>query len=258
VRGNSVKQRLLNGETVVGTFIQEMTSPSVAQILKLVGFDFVLLDTEHSPYSLETASHILRVAWLLDMCPMLRVKSPEYDLIAPALDNYAMGIVMPRIESRDEVQTFLSCMKYPPVGIRGLSSDAPHSEYDAGPLDQFVEHHNQNTLAVVQIERKLAVERVDDLLSVPGVDVALIGPEDLSLSLGIPGETENPVLIEAIETVIASAQRHNVAAGIALGGVDQLLFWHSKGVRMLTYGSDMGFLMEAGQAGLGRLRAALK
>ena len=180
----------------------------------------------------------------------MRVKGPEYDLIAGALDISAMGIMLPRVESPRHVEILVDCMKYPPMGSRGLSSDAPHSEYDFGPLDEFVEVNNQDTLAIVQIERKAAIERIDGLLSVPGVDVALIGPEDLSLSMGVPGQTDHPLVVEAIETVIASAQRNGVLLGIHMGSVDLLLKWHQKGMRMLMYDSDLGFLMASSSAGV--------
>jgi 2-dehydro-3-deoxyglucarate aldolase/4-hydroxy-2-oxoheptanedioate aldolase len=258
MRRNILKQRLKAGETAVGSMVQEMTTPTVAQVFKQAGFDFFMIDGEHSPYSLETAGEIIRVGRLLDMCPLMRVKGPEYDLIAGALDIGAMGIMLPRVEAPHHVETLLDCMKYPPVGHRGLSSDAPHSEYDFVPLDEFVDVNNQDTMAIVQIERKAAIERIDELLSVPGVDVALIGPEDLSLSLGVPGQTDHPMVVEAIETVIASAQRNGVVPGIHMGNIELLLRWHEKGMRMIMYDSDLGFLMAASASGVSELRTGLK
>ena len=255
MRRNTVKQRLANGETVIGTMVQEVSTPAIAQIFKQVGFDFFMVDMEHGSFSLETAAHILRVGRLLDMCPLVRVASPEYHLIARALDQGAMGIMLPRVETRHHVETLIEAMKYPPVGKRGCSSDAPHSEYDFGPLPEFLEAHNEDTLAIAQIERKVAIDRIDELLSVPGVDVALIGPEDLSVSLGVPGETSHPVVVEAAEEVIASAHRNNVVSAIHSGTVEPLEGWMAKGMRMLMYGSDLAFLMESSRAGLHRLRA---
>lgn len=257
MRRNLIKQRLLGGETVIGTMIQEMRIPAGAQILKAIGYDFFMIDMEHGSHSLETAVDILRVGRLLDMCPLVRVAGLEYHLIAAALDQGAMGIMLPRVETRAQVETLVECMKYPPVGKRGCSSDAPHSEYVFGPLSDFLEVNNQDTLVIAQIERKVAVDNIDDLLSVPGVDVALIGPEDLSISLGIPGETTHPLVVEAIEKVIASARQHNVVSGIHMGGTEPLKGWMAKGMRMIMYSSDLSFLMEAGAAGLAELRAAL-
>jgi 2-keto-3-deoxy-L-rhamnonate aldolase RhmA len=255
MRRNTVKQRLLAGETVIGTMVQEMRVPAIAQIIKAIGYDFFMLDMEHGSYSLETAADILRVGRLLDLCPLVRVASPEYHLIARPLDQGAMGVMMPRIERRDQVERFIEAMKYPPLGKRGCSSDAPHAEYTFGPLPEFLTANNEDTLAITQIERKVAIDHIDELLSVAGVDVALIGPEDLSVSLGVPGETGHPSVIEAIETVVAAAQRHKIVAGIHMGSVEKLQAWMAKGMRLIMYSSDLGFLMDAGATGLAQLRA---
>ena len=257
MRRNSIKRRLLAGETVIGTMVQEVTNPSIAQILNAVGFDFFMIDMEHGLFSLESAAHILRVGRILDMCPLVRVRSPEYHLIAAPLDHGAMGIMLPRVESRSEVEALVEAVKYPPLGKRGCSSDAPHSEYQYGRLSEFLETNNDDTLVIAQIERKEAVDRIDEVLSTPGVDVALVGSEDLSVSLGVPGETQSAQVVEAIDSVIATADRNNVVAGIHLGSVESLETWASKGMRMLMYGSDLQFLMESSQQGLNWLRASV-
>jgi len=249
-----IKQRLLKGETVIGTMIQETRVAAIGEILQAVGFDFFMIDMEHGSYSLETVADILRVGRLLDMCPLVRIPSPEYHLITGPLDHGAMGLMLPRVESAAQLEKLIECMKYPPVGKRGCSSDAPHSEYIFGPLSEFLEVNNQDTLAIAQIERRIAVENIDELLSVPGVDVALIGPEDLSVSLGVPGDTAHPTVVAAIEQVIESARRHNVVPGIHMGSVQPLKRWMEKGMRMIMYSSDLGFIMEAGASGLMQLR----
>ena len=256
MRRNIFKQRLQNGEIVIGTMLSEVSTPAIAQIFKQVGFDFIMIDMEHGPYNLQSAAHIMRVARLLDLCPLVRVAGPEYHLIAPTLDHGALGVMLPRVESPDQLETLVECMKYPPMGKRGVSSDAPHSEYDfSTPLPEFLDTNNQDTLAIAQIERKVAIDHIDDLLSVPGVDVALIGPEDLSASLGVPGETDGRIVTQAIEEVIASARRNGVVPAIHMGSVESLQGWIAKGMRMIMYLGDLGFLMEASQAGLNRLRA---
>ena len=254
MRRNIVKQRLLRGETLIGTMVQEVSTPSIAQVFKEVGFDFFMVDMEHGPFSLQNAAQVLRVGRLLDMCPLVRVAGPEYHLITGPLDHGAMGIMLPRVESRDHVEALVSFMKYPPVGVRGVSSDAPHSEYRFGPLREFLETNNEDTLAIAQIERSAAIESIDDLLSVPGVDAALIGPEDLSVSLGVPGDTGHHLVVEAIDRVIAAAERNNVVPGIHMGSVEALKAWMAKGMRLLMYNSDLGFLMDSSAAGLAQLR----
>lgn len=255
MRRNILKQRLKNGETVIGTMVQEMRVPAIAQILKVVGFDFFMIDMEHGSYGLETAADIIRVGRLLDMCPLVRVHGADYNLITGPLDHGAMGIMLPRVENRSHIELLIEAMKYPPVGKRGCSSDSPFAEYVFDPLKEFLQTNNEDTLVITQIERAVAIERLDELLSVPGVDVALIGPEDLSVSLGFPGDTTHPTVVGAIEHVIETATRHGVAAGIHMGSVEALRHWMDKGMRMIMYSSDLGFLMESSAAGLAQLRS---
>jgi 2-dehydro-3-deoxyglucarate aldolase/4-hydroxy-2-oxoheptanedioate aldolase len=112
MRRNVVKQRLKRGETVIGTMVQEVRTPAIAQILKAVGFDFFMIDMEHGAYSLETEAEILRVGRLLDLCPLVRVASPDYDLIARTLDQGAMGIMLPRVERREHVEALVKGMRF--------------------------------------------------------------------------------------------------------------------------------------------------
>ncbi len=257
MRRNIIKQKLQKGETVIGTMVQEMRTPAIAQILKQVGFDFFMVDMEHGPYNLESASDIIRMGRILDMCPLVRAGSLDYHLITGPLDMGAMGMMMPRIENRGEVEKLVECMKYPPEGKRGCSSDAPHSEYDFRPLPEFLDTNNKDTLVIAQIERKIAIDHLDDLLSVEGVDVALIGPEDLSISMGVPGQSSHPTVVEAIEKVIATANKYRVAPGLHMGNIDALKLWMTKGMRMIMYSSDLGFIVDAGSQGLNQLRSTV-
>ena len=251
----NLRQRLKRGDRVIGTMVQEVRTPAIAQILKQVGFDFFMLDMEHSAYNLETAAEIIRLARLIDFCPLVRVAGPQYELIARVLDQGAMGVMVPRVESRNDVEVLVESLKYPPVGKRGMSSDAPHSGYDFKPLPEVVETNNEDTIAIAQIERQAAVENIDNILSVPGVDVALVGPEDLSVSLGVPGESTHPRVIEAVETMIESAKRNHVVSAIHGGSFEFLQGWLEKGMGMIMYASDLDFLMSS-KAELDRLRAS--
>jgi 2-dehydro-3-deoxyglucarate aldolase/4-hydroxy-2-oxoheptanedioate aldolase len=253
---STLRQRLKNGETVIGTMVQEVRTPAIAQILKQVGFDFLMLDLEHGAFDLETAAEIIRVARLAEIPPLVRVAGPQYELIARILDQGAVGVMLPRVERRAEVELLVQSIKYPPLGKRGMSSDAPHSGYCFKPLAEFVELNNEDTIAIAQIERRAAIENIDEILSVPGVDVALVGPEDLSVSLGLQEGDLQARVTRAIETMMASARRHRVVSAIHMGNVEQLQDWLRKGMGMVMYSSDLGFLMgDPSKGGLERLRA---
>ena len=258
MRRSNLRQRLKSGETLIGTMVQEVRTPAIAQILKQVGFDFFMLDMEHGAFNLETAAEIIRAARLADIPPLVRVAGPQYELIGRILDQGAVGVMLPRVECRADVELLVQSIKYPPLGKRGMSSDAPHSGYDFRPLAEFVRINNEDTIAIAQIERRAAIENIDDILSVPGVDVALVGPEDLSVSLGL-AEPDVPGRVStAIEAMMAAATRHSVVAAIHMGNVDALRAWLAKGMGLVMYSSDLGFLMgDPSKGGLERLRAGV-
>ena len=251
---NTLKNRLKSGEVVYGTMLQEMVNPTAAQIFKRAGFDFFMIDCEHGPYDQGTVREILRVGRLEEICPLVRIRNLDYSLAAGFLDAGAMGLMLPRVEKVSDTETLVSYMKYPPIGVRGLSSDAPHSDYRFGDLAEFIEVQNQDTLVIAQIERKIAVENLEEILSVNGVDVALIGPEDLSLSYGMPGQTTHPDVVGAIQRVIDVCSSLGVAPGIHMGNLDRLKEWREKGMRMIMYNSDLGFLFEGAESGVQTLK----
>lgn len=248
MRENKVKRALKRGETVVGTMIQEVRSPAIAQILKVCGFDFFFIDMEHGPFSMESVADIIVAARLAEIAPFIRVPDLEYSLLSRPLDAGAQGLMVPRVDTPDQVRRMVSFMKYPPVGERGCAVTRGHSDYMAAPTKDFIEHANAESLVIVQIESGMAIDHIEEMVSIPGVDVALIGPNDLSISLGIPGQPTHPKEVEAIDKMIAACEKHGVASGIHIANVDQLKGWMDKGMRFITYSSDLNFLL-AGAAG---------
>lgn len=255
MRENTVRTALKQGNVVIGTMIQEMRSPAIALVLAQAGFDFMFIDMEHGAYDLGTVADIIKVARLADIVPLVRVPDGLYHLIARVLDAGAMGVMVPRVETREQVEEAVAALRYPPLGRRGYSAGKGNSDYRRVSMWEYTRQANENVLAIMQIERKEAVEHIDDLLSVPEVDVALIGPADLTLSLGAPSPTD-PAVEESIERVIESARRHGVAMGIHLRDVQQLRRWQARGMTMLTYASDLDFLRNGAEAGVVALRGA--
>jgi 2-dehydro-3-deoxyglucarate aldolase/4-hydroxy-2-oxoheptanedioate aldolase len=169
-------------------------------------------------------------------------------LVARALDNGAMGIVFPRVESPELLEKAVSWTKFPPVGIRGFGLTPTQVEYEQVTIPQIAEHVNANTLVVLQIETQLAVERRDELLSVPGVDAVMVGPVDLSISLGVAGDFLNPKMVEAMEKVRDSCIAHGVAPGTQTRSVEVAKFWKERGMRFLGCGAETGMLMQGAKA----------
>jgi 2-keto-3-deoxy-L-rhamnonate aldolase RhmA len=241
---NPVKRALKEGRLQIGCSFSQLRSPEVATILGKAGFDWTYLDAEHGGFGQETLQDLCRAAVTAGMMPIVRVADIQYALIARALDCGAMGILLPRIESPELLARAVSWTFFPPLGVRGYGLGPPQVEYDAATIPQVIEHRNANTMVVLQIETKLALERREELLAVPGVDAVMVGPADLSISLGVPGEFEHPTLVDAIEKIRESCLRHGVAPGIHMRSLAVASFWRARGMKFLSTGSETGFLFE--------------
>lgn len=241
---NTVKKALKEGRLQVGCSFSQLRSPEVAKILGKAGFHWTYLDSEHGNFDLETLQDLCRASVAAGMMPIVRVADIQYSLIARALDCGAMGVLLPRVESPDVLARAVSWAFFPPLGVRGYGLSAPNVNYEPLTIPQIIEHHNTNTMVVLQIETKLALECREELLSVPGVDAVMVGPADLSISLGVPGEFEHPTLIAAIESIRDSCLKHGVAPGIHMRSLAIAKFWKDHGMKLLSTGSETGFLFE--------------
>jgi 2-keto-3-deoxy-L-rhamnonate aldolase RhmA len=252
---NTVKHALKEGKLQAGCSFGGLRSPEVARILAAAGFNWTYVDSEHGPFDLETMQDICRAATGAGLMPIVRVSDLQYSLVARALDNGAQGIIFPRVEDPELLAKAISWTKFPPMGVRGFGLTPSHVGYEKATIPQIIEHQNANVMVVLQIETKLAVERRDELLAVPGIDAIMIGPADLSISLGVPGEFDHPKMIETIELVKESCLKHGVAPGIHLRALPLAKFWKERGMKFLSCGAETGFMLETATAVATALKA---
>jgi 2-keto-3-deoxy-L-rhamnonate aldolase RhmA len=241
---NAVKHALKEGKLQLGMNFGQLRSPEIPRLLAAAGFHWAFIDTEHGGFDLETVQDVCRVAQLAGVCPVVRVVDLQYGLVARALDSGAQGIIFPRMEDPKLLETALTWTKFPPAGSRGYGLQPSQTDYTGLPFNEVIAHTNANTLTVLQIESKRAVESRDELLSVPGIDAVMIGPADLSISLGVPGDFMNPKMIDAMDAVRESCERHGVAPGTHTRNAELARFWKRRGMRFLGCGSDIAFLWE--------------
>lgn len=251
---NLIRSKLARGELVVGTMLIELRQPSVMTMLANAGFDFVLIDNEHGPFSVETIADLSRGARDAGVTPIVRIPELTYAHVAQALDGGAQGIMLPRVTARAQVEECIKFMKYPPAGRRGAVLARGHTAFRAGPLAETLAVANRETFLIVQIETAEAVEHLDEILSVPGVDAALVGPTDLSLALGVPGSTDAPALIQAIERTMASCKTHGVLPAIHTNDVAMTAGWARRGMRLVSINSEVGLLTAGARAAIGVIR----
>jgi 2-dehydro-3-deoxyglucarate aldolase/4-hydroxy-2-oxoheptanedioate aldolase len=244
MRTNEVRHALKAGGLRLGVNFGQFRSAEIPRLLRAAGFHWAFIDTEHGNFDLETVQDICRVANLVGLCPVVRVGDLQYSLVARALDCGAQGIIFPRMEDPKLLETALSWTKFPPMGIRGYGLIAAQVEYEPLSFNQIIEHVNNNILTVLQIESKRAVEAREELLSTPGIDAVMIGPADLSISMGVPGEFQHPVMVDAMEAIRDTCDRLGVAPGTQTRNLALAKFWKQRGMRFLGCGSDIGFLYE--------------
>jgi 2-keto-3-deoxy-L-rhamnonate aldolase RhmA len=224
--------------------IQEIASPFVVHAFANAGFDFVYVDMEHGRFGLESAAALIQTIRLTDIIPLVRVPDNQYHLVARILDAGAQGVMIPRVETREQAQRAVQAVRYPPLGQRGLAVARGHNDYKRQDSLTFSQEANRENLLIVQIESREAVECVDEIVSVPGVDIALIGPGDLSQSLGISLNMNDPTMIAAVEKVVAACKRHNVIVGLHVGDLKALRYWSQNGILLISGASDLDILID--------------
>ena len=197
----TLKRMAATRDLKVGHFIVEFATPGIGHILKGAGCDFVLFDTEHSGFGFETMKSALRYLQAADLPAIVRVPSKEYHHIARAADMGAEGIMLPMVGTADEARHIIDCMKYTPVGHRGVALQIAHDRYRAGAVMDKLAAANDFTTLFAQIETREGVENADAIAAVDGVDCLWVGHFDLSCSLGIPGQFDHPDFLEAIAVV---------------------------------------------------------
>ncbi|HSR08048.1 MAG TPA: aldolase/citrate lyase family protein [Bryobacteraceae bacterium] len=244
MRINIVKQALKEGKTQFGCSTSMLRSPEVPRILAAAGLAWTYLDSEHGAFDLETLQDLIRAANDAGLCPIVRVADLQYALVARALDCGAQGVLFPRVESPELLEKAISWTRFPPEGVRGFGLQPTHLAYEAATMPEIIAHMNANTMVVLQIETRTALDRIDELLSVPKIDAVMIGPADLSISLGVPGQFEHPKLIEAIEKIRDACNRRGIAPGLHMRSLKLIQYWRDHGLRFLSCNSEIGFLLD--------------
>jgi 2-dehydro-3-deoxyglucarate aldolase/4-hydroxy-2-oxoheptanedioate aldolase len=244
MRINTVKQALKEGKAQFGCNTSMLRSPEVPRILAAAGLHWSYLDSEHGGFDLETLQDLIRAANEAGLCPIVRVADLQYPLVARALDCGAQGVLFPRVESPELLERAISWTRFPPEGVRGYGLQPTHVGYEAVGMPDIIAHSNANTMVALQIETKTAIERIDELLSVPKIDAVMIGPADLSISLGVAGQFEHPTLVAAIEKIRDACIRHGIAPGIHMRSLKLVQYWRDHGMLFLSCNSEIGFMLE--------------
>ena len=253
---NRILTRLRAGGHAVGTMVGTFAQSSMPVLLANAGFEFFILDNEHGMFDAETTETLCRVAVAQGVTPIVRIADHTYTWVAKSLDAGGQGLLLPRIYGLDQVQAAARMMKYPPAGQRGSALSRAYVGYGAGPVADVMERANAQSMMIVQIETREAWERRDDIAALPYVDSLFIGPNDLSFALGYPGQLEHEAVKAAIARTRDTCLKHNKIPGIQMNTPDAACYWAAEGFRLMSAGSDVGLLQNAGRQIVTAVRAA--
>jgi 2-keto-3-deoxy-L-rhamnonate aldolase RhmA len=254
---NLAKQRLARGELVICLGVNQMRTPNIAMVAAACGFDAIYIDLEHNPTSLETAAGVCIAALGLGVTPIARVTSHDPHDATRILDCGAQGVMVPHIQNAAEARAVVEACRFAPIGHRSAAGSVPSLGYAALKQGEINRLLNEHTLLIAMLETPEAIANVDAIAAVDGIDMVHIGSTDLSTEMGIPGEYKHDRMRAAFGATAAAAKKHGKSMGV--GGVREDLPFQTwlvqLGVRYLTSGSDVGYILSAGRADVRQQRA---
>lgn len=236
---NRLKSKLLKGEVAFGAWIAT-GSPNVVDLLRLQQFDWFVFDMEHSPISIETVNHMVQVLNGSTITPLVRVGQVDQAQLKLVLDTGGQGVVVPLINTKADAEKTVQFSKYPPAGVRGVAG-MKASDYGVN-LASYLRNANNETVIIVQIETPQAVENIREIVSLEGIDVAFVGPSDLTMTLGLIDNRSDPRVKEAMKKVVAACNDAGKAAGVMAGNLDEAKQAVEMGFRFISLGSDLRYL----------------
>jgi 4-hydroxy-2-oxoheptanedioate aldolase len=252
---NRLKALIESGQPAIGSWISSV-DPYAVELTADLGFDWLLIDTEHTPLSRDNLRFILTALRGSESTPVVRLSSNTLDHFQTALDLGAQGVVVPMINSALDAQQAVRFCRYPPLGMRGFAPIRA-SRYLEN-LTEYITAANSVISLIVQIETPEAASNIDQILSVEGINGIYIGPSDMASFMGLPAQTSHPKVMEVMDGVIARAQAHSIPFGLPTWSEEECMTFVRKGAQLLTVGSDLHYLSTAARKRLSGVRQLLK
>lgn len=249
-RANSFVDRLHHGDLLLGHFVLEFFTAGVGPMLDSCGLDFVIFDMEHGRCDISLVAEMAASCRGSRIFPIARVSDASFAPLSRILDLGIRGVMAPRVETRQQAEDIVCQLKYAPRGRRGVALGIAHDLYRAGTAEYFAQA-NRETCVALMLETERAFENLDEILSVPGIDIAWVGQYDLTVSMGIPTEFDHPRCLAAMDALVAACDRNGIAPGFMPATRESAVDWIGKGFRAIALGSDIGVFLD----GIRRFRA---
>ena len=256
---NIAKEKILNSELCLGVGLRQSRTVDIGKIMATSGYDWLFIDMEHNSMDIDIASQISVAAQDAGITPIVRVPDFAHHHATRVLDCGAMGVVFPHVENADIAKKLVSYCLYPPKGHRSMTGVLPQLDFKQHAIADVASTINDNMLIVIMLESPEAIDNVDSIAAIEGVDVVLIGTNDLCMEMGIPGDYSNPKVKDAYIKVIEACKKYGKTPG--MGGVynEELMSEYIKmGMRFILSGSDLSFMMQSALQRSNKLRSFLK
>lgn len=253
IHGKSLKKRIAEGETVFGPFFK-LNDANLVEMLGLNGFDFIIIDTEHSNYSKTDVENLVRAADYANISAVVRVAANTEEHILHAMDSGACGIQVPGLETVDAAESAAKAAKYYPLGNRGLSTAQRAAKFGNWNGDTpYIQYANENSLVVAHIENMEMAAHIEELCAIDIIDVLFVGPADLSQSMGMPGKSADPRVQAVIADIFERAAAGGKAVGIFAGTPEMAEKYYRMGAQYIAYASDAVLINRAFKDAVGKL-----
>jgi 4-hydroxy-2-oxoheptanedioate aldolase len=253
---NDLRQKLLNGKKVYGTCITS-NAPRWPQLVAGAQLDFVFLDTEHIALDRAELSRMCRTYLTLGMTPIVRIPSPDPYRASQVIDDGAIGVIAPYLESTDQIRDLVGATKYRPLKGEKLEDIISGKKEPSTSLKTYLDQYNHGNLCIANIESIPAVNKLDELLNIDGLDGVFIGPHDLSINMGIPEQYDHPDFIKTVKLIVQKARKYTLGVGIHFSLEPQRqVFWINEGVNIIIHSSDMALFSQRLRADMEILKAA--
>ena len=256
---NIAKEKILNSELCLGVGLRQSRTVDIGKIMATSGYDWLFIDMEHNSMDIDIASQISVAAQDAGITPIVRVPDFAHHHATRVLDCGAMGVVFPHVDNAEIAKKLVSNCLYPPKGHRSMTGVLPQLDFKQQPIADVANIINENMLIVIMLESPEAIDNVDSISSIDGVDVVLIGTNDLCMEMGVPGDYSNPKVKDAYMKVIDACKKYGKTPG--MGGVynEELMSEYIKmGMRFILSGSDLSFMMQKASQRSNKLRSFLK
>jgi 2-keto-3-deoxy-L-rhamnonate aldolase RhmA len=251
---NALKDRLAARKTVVGTYIQEFFTPGIAPVASAAGADFLIYDNEHSGYTTESLRSQLLMSRAAGLTPIVNVPGEAYERSGLFLDMGAQGLMVPHVKTKQQCEALVAATRYPPSGNRGGSFGIAHDGFRDANVREIMADANDSVLIIAKLESGEAIDNAEDILSVPGIDVALVTGTDLMLDLGLPGEPNHPKIVAAMDKVLKLCLRLGKAAGCPAFDLLTAQRRVAEGYRFIQFSWDIGLFQNGLRAATSSLR----